>query len=490
MNPLLWHVLICFAEFGEKEGTPEQLQQLQQRCPFKIYIYPLPLVYNEKVVEALARTSEKDRIPWTVLNLSQVTGKTPAPIFDWRSTMLDFTDEIIIHRNLARSNCVTADPSQASFFFLPVYSFYMYWLGMDGPRAELDRLLLLGDTGMLTTNGIDARWWERKGGCDHIIVASRPQAGWENGVISHMCGIKPIILGKEMGNVNPLPFLENHVSNVTQVQMLLKEEQGCLNKNVVLPYPVRYPRMRSGPKVKTSAGRRPLLASFVGSSNPSRVRRGLFEALEEASDCAVYNPMDRCNITETMDMAATFYENSTFAPVVVGDSRTSARAYCAIAMGAIPVFINFQVTSSNFRIVEDRRPVAERMMGEHPELVGEEGETISQYFPVELAFSNSLNWDTFSVQLLVHVEKRGKQTITVTARTKPVVRKQDYEAALVLLRNISDERVLSMQRELLKTRESFLYDYDAPTEGSAFDMLTKELGHRLHYAETCNRQPH
>jgi hypothetical protein len=495
------------AEFGDQEGgvmmkltQEEKLLHKKphdtEHCPFKVYIYEFPPEYNTKVSDSLARTSLMDRMSWDILNMSSlIPGENPAPMFDWRSTTLDFTDEIIIHRNLAKSNCTTADPSEATFFFLPVYSYYMYWLGMDAPRAPLDRLLLQGDTSIFTSFGIDTRWWDAHGGCDHLIVASRPQASWENGVISHLCGITPIILGKEFfenPNKELLGFVEKRVSDPEVVQRVREAEVGCIDKNVILPYPIRHPILRRGPKADIKFGKRPLLASFVGSVQANgHVRKNLFRSMNAAADCTTYDPgSSRSNITETLDTAASLYANSTFVLVLSGDSLTSARAYTAISMGAIPVFCSFQVASQS-RMAEDRRSAVEQRKRQHPELITE-GEVVGRRRPLQLAFYNTLDWRKFSVQYVLHTPMKKLGLRSISEETKPAALEFQYDAILQALRKIPDERVVSLQKGVLSVRNSLLYnyedaEYDLPAETTAFDMVMKELEYRRHYAKTCNR---
>jgi hypothetical protein len=317
-------------------------------CPFEflVYVYPLPAEYNSDVVQLL-RTEEVQDGEWRT-----GPGLTD-DVLDWRTTMLDFMDEVIIQWAFDGSACTTSDPSKATFFFLPISFFYLEWLRRDSGHlasgisraADFDSLLASGDTGILKKLGIDTQWWDKHGGCDHIVVASRPQMGWENSAVSKMCGMAPIVLGKEF-NWGTIERWESRLrsigANETAMAKLKKAEKGCLCKNVLLPYLTRHPRMLKG---STKRHSRPVLAAFVGSGGRGP-REDLLVAMKQCGPCRVFEVKDRSNISLAMENAVDLYESCTFAIVVRGDSATSARAYSAIAMGAIPVFIGFNVVGS------------------------------------------------------------------------------------------------------------------------------------------------
>ena len=72
--------------------------------------------------------------------------KTGANITDditsWRSTMLDFATEIYLHANLMRSQCRTVDPSNALWFFIPTYTFYLFWHKRNADASWFDKILI------------------------------------------------------------------------------------------------------------------------------------------------------------------------------------------------------------------------------------------------------------------------------------------------------------------------------------------------------------
>jgi hypothetical protein len=154
-----------------------------------------------------------------------------------------------------------------------------------------------------------------------------------------------------------------------------------------------------------------------------------------------------------MDFAASLYGSSTFAFVLRGDSITSARAYSAIAMQAIPVFIS------------------------NP---GQQ---------LQLPFSHTLDWGSFSL----HYEMNGYSVTDL----KAVI------SRLRLMMKTQPERVRKLQTKLAEARQFFIYDYQpylrskSKARGkavvqvaakSAFYAIMGELQHYRTYAQSCNAQ--
>jgi hypothetical protein len=114
---------------------------LKQRCPVpalegKIYIYPLPERFNTDVVDFL-RT--KPKTDW--LGIFKTGPNITNNLTNWRTTMLDFATEIYLHNNFAQSGCSTSDPNNALWFFIPSYTFYLFWYDQLNESAWFDGLL-------------------------------------------------------------------------------------------------------------------------------------------------------------------------------------------------------------------------------------------------------------------------------------------------------------------------------------------------------------
>ena len=198
--------------------------------------------------------------------------------------------------------------------------------------------------------------------------------------------------------------------------------------------------------------------------------------IENKSDTEVYLTSERSNVSYVMDVATELYARSKFVLVMAGDSATSARTYGAIAMGAIPVFVNFKIVSKKQETTLFERPP------------GAEG-------PFQTAFFRTLNWPSFSIQ---YVQEMHPCPIikVIGPYTKPCPIDAHIPLAGIIrrLRTVSASRISSMQEQLEKVRDFMLYSYDdgeVPTRSglSAFDAVLRELAALRPYSRTCVREP-
>ncbi len=96
-------------------STPEHCHY-----PFYIFIYPLPTIFNTQLIPYIEIYVEK----FTGFRANSSVG-TPM-FFKGTYNIMQFNTEILIHWLLTKHPCVTSDPEKASFFYLPVYAFYMH----------------------------------------------------------------------------------------------------------------------------------------------------------------------------------------------------------------------------------------------------------------------------------------------------------------------------------------------------------------------------
>ena len=147
MHPRAFPPMFLKYAVGQTESsTPE-------RCPysFYIFIYPLPFIFNAQIfpyVKGLGGYSNR---------FSKGPGVNMPTIFDGTVNLLQFNTEILLHWLLTKHPCVTSDPEKASFFYLPVYEYYMYLFANRGPwKTAVNESLNLLDQMLRNSSNVDA----------------------------------------------------------------------------------------------------------------------------------------------------------------------------------------------------------------------------------------------------------------------------------------------------------------------------------------------
>lgn len=108
---------LVFKYISQKE---QYLSSNQCRHPFSIFVYPLPTVFNAQIIPYLERYLDNTtRCP------ANTSSRLPR-LLDGQCPIMQFNTEIIIHWLLANHPCVTSAPDKATFFYFPVYAYYMH----------------------------------------------------------------------------------------------------------------------------------------------------------------------------------------------------------------------------------------------------------------------------------------------------------------------------------------------------------------------------
>lgn len=123
--------------------TPARSEARTCAFPFRFFVYPLPAAFNTRVYR-LFDVDARDREGWR-------TGphSTHPSIFNDGDNMLQFSFELLIHWELEQHACRTTDPAEATFFFVPVYAFYLHWFSRaTGADPSLETALLRLDAAL------------------------------------------------------------------------------------------------------------------------------------------------------------------------------------------------------------------------------------------------------------------------------------------------------------------------------------------------------
>lgn len=94
-----------------------------------------------------------------------------------------FASEVAIHNALVKSDVRTFDPSQADFFFVPVYVSCNFSTVNGFPAIGHARGLLSSAVELISR---DLPFWNRSNGSDHVFVASHDYGACFHAMVSYL----------------------------------------------------------------------------------------------------------------------------------------------------------------------------------------------------------------------------------------------------------------------------------------------------------------
>lgn len=236
-----------------------------------------------------------------------------------------FASEVAIHKALARSEVRTLDPSEADFFFMPVYVSCNFSTANGFPAIGHARSLLASAVDLISSR---MPFWNRSRGSDHIFVASH-----DFGACFHTLEDSAIADGVPT-------FLKNSVVLQT---FGVNFKHPCQDvENVLIPPYVSPATVKSTLAASPATGRRDIWAFF----------RGKMEVHPKNVSGRFYSKRVRTAIWQRFNGHRKFYlrrqrfagyqseiARSVFCLCPLGWAPWSPRLVESVALGCVPVII-------------------------------------------------------------------------------------------------------------------------------------------------------
>ncbi|KAI3511832.1 hypothetical protein L1887_18992 [Cichorium endivia] len=279
------------------ESKPAALLQQNQGLlnDLKVYVYELPSKYN---------------VDW---------------LSNERCSNHLFASEVAIHKALMNSDVRTFDPSDADFFFVPVYVSCNFSTVNGFPAIGHARALLSSAVELISS---ELPFWNRSNGSDHVFVASH-----DYGACFHAMEDRAV--------ANGIPdFMKNSIILQT---FGVKYRHPCQDvEHVVIPPYVSPEKVRSTLSQSPINGRRDIFAFF----------RGKMEVHPKNVSGRFYSKRVRTKILQKFGNDRRFYlkrhrfagyqseiVRSFFCLCPLGWAPWSPRLVEAVALGCVPVII-------------------------------------------------------------------------------------------------------------------------------------------------------
>ncbi|KAK9058621.1 hypothetical protein SSX86_023463 [Deinandra increscens subsp. villosa] len=261
----------------------------------KIYIYELPSKYN---ADWLSNPRCSDHL---------------------------FASEVVLHKALMNSDVRTLDPSEADFFFVPVYLSCNFSTVNGFPAIGHARALLSSAVDLISS---ELPFWNRSNGSDHIFVASH-----DHGACFHAMEDRAV--------ANGIPeFMKNSILLQT---FGVKHRHPCQDvDHVVIPPYVSPEKVESTLSHSPVNGRRDIFVFFRGKMevHPKNVS-GLFYSRRVRTEIWQKFGKDRRFYLKRHRFAGYQSEivRSVFCLCPLGWAPWSPRLVEAAALGCVPVII-------------------------------------------------------------------------------------------------------------------------------------------------------
>ncbi|XP_078438293.1 exostosin family protein [Wolffia australiana] len=273
----------------------------------KIYLYNLPPKFTTGVVDKyflardLARIGDRRRVNY--------------PGHQHSAEWWLFSDLQRLDRPPTSPVLRVDDPSEADLFFVPFFSSLSLVVNPIRPAGEGGVASIYSDEEMQEEliewlQGQD--YWRRNGGRDHVFVCQDPNALYK--VIDRIK--KGVLLVSDFGR--------------------LREDQGSLVKDVIVPYSHRINSFKGGIGVE----KRKSLLFFMGNryrKEGGKVRDELFQVLENEEDVIIKHGAQS---RESRRMATQGMHSSKFCLHPAGDTPSACRLFDAIVSLCVPVIVS------------------------------------------------------------------------------------------------------------------------------------------------------
>jgi hypothetical protein len=282
------------------------------QCPipgFHVYIVDVPQEFNIEPLNSL------------VALLERRLGKFPADPLAPESMFSHQLFEVYLHRWISVSPCRTANPDQATVFFIPFYPYaFTRFAGCLDVTSAFLRLL----RHIKATQEV---FWERFCGSDHVMPVNL------HGNKRQFLNVfdTPMMVVKEIDDLYENPFR-------------LRQYFGLQSRTVLIPYIVNSQNSFTRDVLQDSTGDRPILLSFVGTTLGGSSRKGDVRAkvrgiMQGEPDCR-YTELGSRFVLSNIKEATSIYRQSVFCMIPRGDTPNSKRLYDSMYAGCIPLVLS------------------------------------------------------------------------------------------------------------------------------------------------------
>jgi hypothetical protein len=357
--------------------TKDLTDDKDKNCPFRntpiyrsIYVYPSPgdADWSDDILSDYGKSRN---ITWPWIAIDRQTKEKGTVHYDTRSPGIQYNTELLVRDVITHpDSCLrTYDPEQATLFYVPYLPSIEYHNGTlslgDYSTSPFGAALMDATEGNFKaweeTFGLSSKYWERRGGSDHILVMSEPLHGlWHpksrrgsfHFINSQKQLTPPIVISVEL--------------STTFVEMY----PNCARKNIVVPYPntdgkwfngkldeeavkafarvnlanathstaaLEVEKHLSKSSTDSNPRQRPRpLAQFYRAGNHGTCRN-LRAAMKDDYMCSESGKVSK---QHKLNDYALSYRQATFCPCPGGDSPSAKRMFDALHAGCIPIVLS------------------------------------------------------------------------------------------------------------------------------------------------------
>lgn len=406
-------------------ATADAPTAASEKTDLKIFVYDLPKSLNSDLVACYKSFASQDI--WD----------------DFREEKGQNSADIWVHKLLEKHSSRTMDPYEADVFYIPFYGFLSSFFsgypyeseagpsfsaqqGCSG-KGHIHRVFELSDF-------LDASPHFKTKPERHVMTVSFWAVARKS--LEPMKAPPSVITGPLFEKLQHSTLLIHEPLFSSMVEA--DEYKHYSGKLITIPY-VAKPTLTDN-RLANSSGHREISFYFQGSITVS-ANKGSKSLASRAQLAHAFEGVPGAMIKDTMKhYAGNSYEvgmtHSSFCLVLEGDTPTSARLFDSIAAGCVPLILSDAIS---------------------------------------LPFTKQLDWTKFSVH---PQEGAYKAKIDASLIANADMENGKYKLGLDAMRHMPNEKLLGLQEDLGKVRESFIYGHGTPdkfTAGGAIELIINEI---------------